>query len=88
MGILEKVLEAYVAGSISLVNAFNPKRLVFGGGLINGMPEVVEVVEYGVKERALKAATKELEVIEATLGNQAGVIGSATFAMQGVIDGN
>jgi glucokinase len=81
-GIIDKAFEAIIAGSISLINAFNPRRLIFGGGLAAGLSVVVEVVDTAVRGRALKAATDPLEVVAAKLGNEAGVIGAATFAMQ------
>ena len=66
----------------SLVNAFNPCRLILGGGVIDGLPELVEQVEQGVRELALKAATSSFEVVTAELGDDAGVIGAAALAMR------
>ena len=73
--------EALVAGMVSLVNAFNPCRLVLGGGIIDGLPELVERVEQGVGENALDAATGSLKVVTAELDKDAGVIGAAALAM-------
>lgn len=80
--LLDKVFEAIVAGSVSLINAFNPKRLIFGGGLADGLGVVVDVVDVAVRGRALKVATDSLEIVSAQLGNEAGVVGAASFAMQ------
>lgn len=82
MEIIENVFEAIFAASISLINAFNPKRLIFGGGLSLGLEVVPEMVDAAVRGRALKAATDSLEVVAAKLGNEAGVIGAATYAMR------
>ena len=73
---------ALVAGMTSLVNAFNPCRLILGGGVIDGLPELVGFVEKGVRDRALDAATSSLQVVTAELGDDAGVIGAAALAMQ------
>lgn len=73
--------EALVAGMVSLVNAFNPCRLILGGGVIGGLPELVERVERGIGEKALATATSSLQVVTAQLDEDAGVIGAAAFAM-------
>lgn len=80
--LIARAEQALIAGMISLVNAFNPCRLILGGGVIDGLPEWVEQVEKGIGERALKAATGSLQVLSAKLGDDAGVIGAAALAMQ------
>lgn len=74
--------KALAAGMVGLVNAFNPCRLILGGGVIDGLPELVEHVKHGVSDRALAAATSALQVVTAQLGEDAGVIGAAALAMQ------
>jgi len=73
---------ALVAGMVSLVNAFNPCRLILGGGVIDGLPVLVEWVEKGVRAKALAAATGSLQVLQAQLGDRAGVIGAAALAIK------
>lgn len=80
--IIDKVFEAIVAGSVGIINVLNPKRLIFGGGLADGLSVVAEVVNTAVRGKALKVATENLEVVSATLGNEAGVIGAATYIME------
>lgn len=77
--IVDGVIEALIAGSVNIVNTLNPKRLIFGGGVINGMPELIGPVQEGIKLHALASATKGLEVTLAGLGSDAGVIGAAIF---------
>jgi glucokinase len=78
--LLDQVAEALIAGSVGLVNAFNPCRLILGGGVIEGLPELVTRVDRGVHDRALGAATANLRVVTAQLHNDAGVIGAAALA--------
>lgn len=80
--LIEDTIEALIAGSVTFVNAFNPKKLIFGGGVINGLPEIVNKIAKGVKQRALKAACKDLEVVQAQLGSNTGVIGSASYGLE------
>ena len=79
--ILENVGRALVAGCVSLVNVFNPCRLILGGGVIDGLPELIDTVRSGVRQRALPAATIGLDVVPGLLGNKAGAIGAASLAM-------
>ncbi len=46
--LIEEVAQALVAGAVGLVNAFNPCRLILGGGVIEGWPELVKRVAEGV----------------------------------------
>jgi glucokinase len=80
--IIAEVSEALISGVVSLVNAFNPERLILGGGVIEGLPELIARIEQGVKKRALPAASEVLQVVPAKLQNDAGVIGAASFAWQ------
>jgi glucokinase len=68
------------AALVSLVNAFNPKRVILGGGIIDGFPELVSLAHAHVRERALLAALQGLDVIPATLANDAPAIGAAAMA--------
>jgi glucokinase len=82
LALLEKVCRALVAGCASLVNAFNPCRLILGGGVIDGVPELIDKVRAGVRRFALPAATSGLEVLPGMLGIDAGVVGAASLAMR------
>lgn len=67
-------------GLVGVVNALNPKRVVLGGGMIEGHPAYVGQANRIVQRRALKAAVADLEVVASTLGGRAGVVGAATAA--------
>jgi len=64
-----------------LIHAFNPSRLILGGGVIEGVPELVHRVAEGVSQRALAASTQGLEILPSKLKENAGVIGSAMLAI-------
>jgi glucokinase len=80
--LVDGVARALVAGAVTLVNAFNPCRLILGGGVVEGLPELIERLDQGVRRGALKAAVAPLEVVRAKLHNEAGVIGAAALARQ------
>jgi glucokinase len=85
--LVDGMTHALVAGAVNLVNAFNPCRLILGGGLIEGLPELIEQVNQGVRQRALTAAYAPLEVLPAKLHNDAGAVGAATMVLRWVTEG-
>jgi glucokinase len=82
--ILDEVTDALSAGIAALVNAINPCQIILGGGIIEGMPEMVSLIDKGVRSRALSAATGRLAISASKLGNEAGIIGAAALAMRKV----
>ncbi|MGE3953811.1 MAG: ROK family protein [Parachlamydiales bacterium] len=80
--LIEEAKEALIASCTSFINAFGPSRLILGGGVTQGLPELIEWIEAGVRKRALKAATNGLTVHKATLGNHAGVVGAGALALR------
>jgi len=80
--LIESATEALVSGAVGLINAFNPCRLILGGGVIEGLPELVDRIDRGVRQRALAAASAPLQILPSQLGNQAVAIGAAIMAMR------
>lgn len=80
--IISNAVHALTAGAVSLVNAFNPCRLILGGGVIEGIPEVLDTIREGVLASALTTAVSRLEVLPARLRHDAGVIGMAACALR------
>jgi glucokinase len=72
--------EYLAAGTVSLVNAFNPSRLILGGGVLDGLPELLTVVDTTIRQEALAAAVTKLDVVLAKLGSSAPAIGAAALA--------
>jgi len=63
-----------------VVNALNPRRVVLREGVVEGFAPYVDEPCQIVDERALRPATKELEIVASELGGTAGVVGAATIA--------
>jgi glucokinase len=80
--LVDEVARALIAGTVSLVNAFNPCRLILGGGVMAGLPELKGRIDTGIRRSALNAATEGLEVLPARLKGDAGVVGAATLAIR------
>lgn len=79
--IMDEAAEAIIAGITGLVNCLNPCHIILGGGIIEGMPELISRINQGVRGRALATATRGLVVSPAKLGNDAGIIGAAAVAI-------
>ncbi len=78
--LVEETAQYLAAGVVSIVNAFNPCLLILGGGVIQGLPEYVPLIERSVRANALETAVEPLRIVTAALGNKAGVIGAAALA--------
>jgi len=63
----------------SLANIFQPHAIVVGGGVIAAGDLLLEPAREEVRERALDPMNKT-PILEATLGNDAGMIGAAALA--------
>lgn len=79
--VVEKVVKALAAGVISLVHIINPEQIIFGGGVLQGFPELIPLIEKKVRAGALSAATRSLVFLPAEL-EKSGVIGAATLAFK------
>lgn len=78
--LIEETGQYLAAGVVGIVNAFNPSVLILGGGVIEGLPELVYSVQREVRARALEASVEGLRITKASLGGSAGVIGAAALA--------
>jgi glucokinase len=75
--IMAEVSEMLGIGLAAIANAFNPALLILGGGVIEGMPELVGSAEREMRLHALSAAVQPLRIVRSRLGADAGAIGAA-----------
>jgi glucokinase len=61
----------------NLCTLLNPARLVLGGGVLLGCPNLLRITRAHVGDRTLRAARRGLAVECAGLGDDAGVVGAA-----------
>lgn len=81
VSLVQKIEEALIVGTANVVNMFNPECIIFGGGIIESSPWLIESIEKGVHKHALKSAVEKLKVVAAQCGGDAGVLGAAAMAM-------
>jgi glucokinase len=77
--LVKETVQHLAAGMVGIVNAFNPYLLVLGGGVIEGLPEYIPMIEHIVQTNALQAAAKYLRIVKSTLGSKAGATGAASL---------
>jgi len=80
--LIEETGTALGVGLAAIANALNPELLILGGGIVEGLPGLIDIAERELGRRALAAALLPLKVVRSKLGADAGVIGSALFAQE------
>ena len=70
------------SGIVSLVNAFNPCVMILGGGVIEGIPDLIQIVKDIVPTLALESAVEKLKIVKAKFGINSGAIGAAILAQK------
>jgi glucokinase len=64
-------------GLATVINFYNPKRIILGGGLIEAVPQFFDLAELEARRRALRIPSRKTEIVRAELGDYAGTIGAA-----------
>ncbi len=72
----------------SLINIFNPERIVLGGGVKDAWPLFIDAVRVQVMRRAFEAPAKRSEIVPSLLGDDAGMVGAAAVALQMTAEDN
>jgi glucokinase len=68
----------------SLVNIFNPQVVVIGGGVIGAGELLLGPAREVVAQRALRPSRDEVRIVAARFGVEAGMIGAAALAFDGL----
>ncbi|MDQ6840817.1 MAG: ROK family protein, partial [Actinomycetota bacterium] len=68
----------------SLVNIFNPQAVVIGGGVIAAGELLLAPARAEMHRRALPPSRDEVRIVAARFGVEAGMIGAATLAFDGL----
>lgn len=78
--LIDETLDCLASAIVGIVNGFNPRTIVLGGGVWEHWKDRVDVIRRIVAERALGAAAEALTIVPAELGGSAGLIGAARMA--------
>jgi glucokinase len=81
--IIEHACGLLALSVVTIVHLMAPDIIVFGGGLIEAMPDVMlPMIEKQAKKRVLPTLKDVFKIKEAKLGDDAGVMGAAALAKQ------
>jgi glucokinase len=70
------------AGLASIVNFYNPPRIILGGGLVDAVDHFFHRTAEQVPREALRVPAGDLKVVKAKLGDFSGIVGAAVLARQ------
>jgi glucokinase len=81
-GILDAAVNSTATAIWTLAHTFLPQRFVLGGGLIDDHFELFATPARTALSRAVLLPKGRVEVVRASLGNDAGVVGAASLVMK------
>ncbi|MCI4324298.1 MAG: ROK family protein [Thermoplasmata archaeon] len=79
LGLVEETARWLGEGVAGLVNAYNPSRVVLGGGVVEGWPELLPAVERAIRTHCQPPAAGA-EVRRVAFGPNSVLVGAATVA--------
>ena len=71
-------------GVANLIHAFDPAKVVLGGGMSRSGLFLLDEVERAVAERGLRELPRGVEVVLSGLGADAGLVGAGAIAWEGI----
>ena len=81
MDIVDYEVDYLALGISNLLNILDPEIIVMGGGVSLAGDFLLDRLRERLKKYALPSALEGLEIVEAELGNDAGILGAAHLAM-------
>ncbi|KWX86500.1 glucokinase [Paenibacillus riograndensis] len=69
-------------GLANVINLLNPAAVIIGGGMSAAGERLLRSVRETVAEHALKLSTSKCRILQAELGNRAGTLGAAAYALR------
>jgi glucokinase len=82
--VFERAAEAIGVGCVNLVNLFNPRRIIIGGGVSQAGELLFAPVRRVVAERALPSPRDACTIVGAGLGDDCGLYGAVALVAHGV----
>jgi glucokinase len=83
--VMNRSAKSLGVGLGSLVNLLGPEMIILGGGVIEAMgSEFIKRIDRATRKVAFEICARDLRIVKAELGDDAGVIGAALLAREAV----
>ena len=79
VAVWDETVEALACGLTSIVNLFEPELVVVGGGVARAGEQLLGPARTWVLEHAMGPAAGAVDIVQAALGDQVGVVGAAAI---------
>lgn len=79
---MEHHFDYLAAGIVNCVNIFSPQKVIIGGGISEAGQFYIDQLTQRVKTAAIPVSFSNTEIVAATLGNRAGLLGACANAFQ------
>jgi len=79
--ILQRAGDDLGRGVANLVSLLNPERIVVGGGLAGAGEFLLQPLRHAVRKWGQPLATRRLRIVRSRLGENAGILGAARYAL-------
>lgn len=76
---IDSIFTVISAGCTNLINAFDPEKVVIGGGVSKVGDPLFKTIQSYVRQYALSPSGRETEIVKAGLDHHAGTIGAAAI---------
>jgi len=72
-------------GLSNVINLLNPELIIVGGGMAAAGDRLLSTARETVQNHALKLSSQKCKIVQAELGNRAGTVGAASYALRKVM---
>jgi glucokinase len=89
--IMERARQAFAAAAVSIVDVFNPQRIIVGGGIAIGQGDrLLQPARDAVHTYAFKRQAQVVEIVPSMLGDDVGLVGALPLVRLALLgdDGN
>ncbi len=73
-------------GVANVISILNPRLVVLGGGVMEAGDLLMEPIRQTVQDRAMTQLAADAEIVTGRLGDQAGIVGAVSLALEGEHD--
>jgi glucokinase len=80
IGMITNAARYMSAGLVSIVNFYNPPRIIMGGGVVDAVDLYFDVASALLQQEALQVPRQTVEIVKSGLGDFSGIVGSAVLS--------